>query len=80
MSDAATKERIEVSLGYEGMHWFFVPVDQLEAVKRSLEGAGIRYWVGHARTSINKGPFKAMVHMYPGHDVASVQRAVDDAE
>ena len=66
--------------GSEEMHWFFVPVDRLEAVKRALEGAGIRYWVGHARTSINKGPFKAMVRIYPGYGVESVQRAVDDAE
>ena len=79
MSDTATRDRIEVSPGSEEMHWFFAPVDVLDAVRRSLDEAGIRHWVGHARTSINKGPFKAMVHMYPGYTVEAVQRAVDRA-
>jgi hypothetical protein len=78
MIDSFTKAPIKVSDDGDAGPYIMVQLDQLDLVKKLLDGADIRYSVDEDAISFNDQPYTAVVNL--GHDVevSAVQKLLDE--
>jgi hypothetical protein len=78
MIDSITKEPIQVRRYPEAWPYIRLPLDQLEQVKKILDGAGYRYHVPKYALSVNGEPYTVVVSLEHRADVAALQKLLDD--
>jgi len=76
--DSFTKRPIKVSDDGDAGPYIMVQLDQLDLVKKLLDGAELRYSVDEDAISFNDQPYTAVVNL--GHDVeaSAVQKLLDE--
>jgi hypothetical protein len=79
MKDAATKHPLRVSTDGTAGPYLMVTIEQLNEVRRLLDGHSIRYWVDEDAISLNGEPETAVVNFGRGGDSEAVQRILDAA-
>ena len=80
MTDSFTREPIRVSDDGDTGPYILVRLDQLDPLKRLLDGAGIRFTVDEDAVSVNDRPYIAVVNLGPHVDVLAVQKLLDENE
>jgi hypothetical protein len=80
MIDSLTKRPIQVYDDGDGAPYIVVQLDQLDQLKKLLDGAGIPYRVEDEAFSFNDQPFTAVVNVGRGVDVPAVQNLLDKTE
>ena len=78
MIDSITKEPIRVDKYPEAWPYIRLPLDQLDQVKKLLDGADIRYSVDEDAISFNDQPYTAVVNLAHDVDVSAVQKLLDE--
>ena len=78
MIDSITKEPIQVRRYPEAWPYIRLPLDQLDQVKKILDGAGFRYHVAKYALAIKGQPYTVEVSLEHRADVAALQKLLDD--
>ncbi|HXE51562.1 MAG TPA: hypothetical protein VN541_01020 [Tepidisphaeraceae bacterium] len=79
MIDSTTHARLTVSIDGDAGPYIMVPVEQLDAVTKTLRSSGISFWVDADAISIDGKPAVAVINLGRGSDVGQVQRLLDAA-
>jgi hypothetical protein len=79
MTDRTTGKPLRVWPAEGVGPYISVAVNQLDEVKRLLEGHGLSYWVEENIISINGGPYIATINLRRGTDANTVQAILDSA-
>ena len=74
-----TKKPIQVRAGELPWPFIFLPLEQVDAVKRVLEAQGVRYYTRGSGVSWDEGPWMTSIHLEYKTNVAEVQGALDCA-
>jgi len=80
MTDSFTREPIRVSDDGDTGPYILVRLDQLDLLKRLLDGAGIRFTVDEDAVSFNDQPYIAVVNLGNHVDVLAVQNLLDESK
>ena len=80
MTDSCSKKPITVVIDDAPWPYIEVQYDQLDFVKKLLDGAGYRYSVDKYAMSINDEPFNLTIAFEPRIDVSVLQKLFDDNE
>ena len=79
MTDAATNQRLRVSIDGPAGPYIMLPVSQLDDVRKLLDSRGISYWVGENAISLNGAPEIAVINLGRAGDALGVQTLLDSA-
>jgi hypothetical protein len=77
MTDATTRERLEVSTDGNAGPYIMVPESQLSVVRALLDRNKIRYWVDEEVISLDGKPEIAFVNLGHGTNSQVVQKLLD---
>jgi hypothetical protein len=78
MIDSITKEPIQVRRYPEAWPYIRLPLDQLDQLKRILDGAGYRYHVAKYALAVKGQPYTVEVSLEHRADVAALQKLLDN--
>ncbi len=73
MTDTTTQQPLHVSIDGTAGPYIRVPLNQLDEVKRLLEGQRIRHWVEENAISWDGGPYIAVINLGREGDAHAVQ-------
>jgi hypothetical protein len=79
MIDVTTNKPLRVSTEGTAGPYIRLPFNQLDEVRRLLDGSSVRHWVSENVISLNGGPYIAVVNLGREGDAAAVQAILDSA-
>ena len=79
MTDVTTAKPLHVSTEGNVRPFIELPFNQVEDVRRILDGHGISHWVSEDVMSYNGGPEIAEIYFVRGADAAQIQAVLDSA-
>ena len=77
MTDATTRQPLQVSTDGTAGPYIMVPVSQLDEVKRLLDAKRMGYWVGENAISFNGTPEVAVINLGREANASAVQTLLD---
>ena len=77
MTDATTRQRLQVSIDGSAGPYIMVPVSQLDEIKRLLDSKHVHYWVDENAISLNGTPEVAVIKLGRDADSGAVQNLFD---